>query len=136
MVANVLVIWVLTIHSFVVWIFWSLVIFLNDKVVWHTLLQMHPDLHVLPQPSSFYPGFLSKDESSLKPWHSYTSILPLTILSFLFDTSNHRMTCHWKSELLLYFHASKGGLKFICFRIISLPSSLLLNINGLIGHEL
>ena len=35
---------------------------------------------------------------------------------------NSGMICHWKFELLLHFHVSKGDLKPICLRILSLPS--------------
>ena len=32
---------------------------------------------------------------------------------------NYGMICHWKFELLLHFHVSKGNLKLVCFRILS-----------------
>ena len=34
---------------------------------------------------------------------------------------NSGMICHWKFDLLIYYHVSKGDLKLICFRGLSLP---------------
>ena len=43
-------------------------------------------------------------------------------MCFSYDAKNTRMIYHWKFELLLQYHVSKGDIILICFRSLSFPT--------------